>query len=185
MLHYIVGRLKRPCIVEPDDSKLLEIATLHLNVFEAVADGDNTNVLIRIAVDHDSGALEAEDEEAGDADPRGGEAEVYGTDCTEAGARLEQGRSATSPELVPIPPCSELGALRRTDANEIEAVAQTRETDVFGGSTLARVAVQAVACFDNLPALFQRTEIPSFARAAHDPETAAVRIECDAATDRK
>src|ERR1035437_4322253 len=68
-------------------------------------------------------------------------------------------------ELIPIPPRRHLRPLRIAHPHERRPLLQSREPDVVRRHSQLRVAKQPLAFFNGLPALLQRREIPSLARA--------------------
>src|SRR6185312_5623327 len=74
-------------------------------------------------------------------------------------------------ELIPVSPRRHFGALRISNSNEFQTFGHSREPDVFRRHAQFRVAKQSLALFDRLPSLFDGSEIPSFARATHYPQS--------------
>jgi hypothetical protein len=80
-------------------------------------------------------------------------------------------------ELIPVTPRGELWPQRLSDADQLESLGKSRETDVFRGHAFVRVAKQPLAILDRFPTFLEWGEIPPLARLAHHPEPAAPLIE--------
>src|SRR6185312_10701405 len=86
-------------------------------------------------------------------------------------------------ELIPVSPRRHFGALRISNSNEFQTFGHSREPDVFRRHAQFRVAKQSLALFDRFPSLFDGSEIPSFARATHYPQSALLSIERQTTSD--
>jgi hypothetical protein len=86
-------------------------------------------------------------------------------------------------ELGPVSPGGELGSERSPDAHQLEALAQSRESQLPRGHPCSDQAEEPFAVLHHLPALLERREVPAAALPADHPQAALGRIEREAATD--
>ena len=80
---------------------------------------------------------------------------------------------------------SSAGPLRRADAHELDTFAHARETDVVRRDPQLRVGECALAFLDRFPPLFQWSEIPALAGAAHHPQSTFRGIEGEPSSYRE
>ena len=86
-------------------------------------------------------------------------------------------------ELISITPCRHFGTLWASDSHKLESLAHAREADVVRRHAERRASEETLTLFDRLPAFFQRSEIPAFARSTDDPQPALLLIEREPASD--
>src|SRR6185436_12938392 len=85
--------------------------------------------------------------------------------------------ASTAAELIAVSPGCELRTQRFTDANERGSAGQLRESDVVGGNTLSRVAIELLRLLDRFPSLLERGEVPPLTVGTDDPKPPLCRIE--------
>ncbi len=108
-----------------------------------------------------------------------------GTDGRPTDRRVQQSPLASSPELIAVPPGSELVPERSAHPDELKALGEPREPDIVRRRSETRVVEPPLARLDRLPARIQRREVPPFAAPADDPQTAARGVERETSADRK
>jgi hypothetical protein len=94
-----------------------------------------------------------------------------------------QGTESTLAELASVAPGRKLRTQGLADSNQLQAVGRSGKADVVGRDSLDRAAESAFACFDGLPAFFDRAEVPALATRADNPKPSATRVERDTTAD--
>lgn len=165
--------LGRPC-----EACTLEIHSSHPK--HAPLGGDARHDGTLVALDRDLRELVDAPAKAANTDPGGQAADDDGTDRRETKPHAGELAPSATAELIAVPPGRELRTKGCADPHEIDPVIDPREPNLICCDALFGIPIAALAFLDRLPALLDRSEIPSLAAPAHDPQTPKSGIKSQA-----